>query len=219
MKTRILAAGAAAALMGQGVLPGAARADVFYSQNFENSGYLPEWTPNQHEDYAPAFSRFIGRYSNDAVSLTRARPAGYGGPSVTGTTILLQFDLYIIDSWDGSEPTYGPDYFRMFVNGNMIFNETFANQHNYQTYREPDIGRFQMGFDQRYVDSIYHMSIPFDFNGPSMEIFFQGVGLQGVNDESWGLDNVRLSVVPVPGPAALAVLGLGIGMTGMRRRR
>ena len=55
---------------------------------------------------------------------------------------------------------------------------------------------------------------------------FSGAGLQGLGDESWGLDNVRVSLLgaqaptAVPVPAVLPLLGVGfIGMLWARRSK
>ncbi len=96
----------------------------------------------------------------------------------------------------------------------------FANQHLWQTYQHnPDVGRSQLGFDGRWNDSIYYMSIPFATDAPVMRIDFLAYGLHGsMNDESWGIDNVRVSTVPIPAPAGAALLGLG-GLVMLRSRR
>ena len=44
-------------------------------------------------------------------------------------------------------------------------------------------------------------------------------GLQGVQDESWGIDNVTVSVNPTPTPGTFALLGLGGAILGFRPRR
>ncbi len=215
-------------------LPGTAGATVFYSKNFQNGSTYAEWSTNQHYTNAPTFTRFLGRYTNDTVTLTLPTPAEYnrphdevpgdpppGEPPPTRDQLLLEFHLYIIDSWDGSEPTQGPDYFNVQVNGMSIFDETFANQHMYQSYHHlPDVGRAQLGFDQRWVDSIYYMSMPFDVTTDTFHISFRGHGLQVINDESWGIDNINLSIITVPSPGAAALLVLGtFCVAGGRRRR
>ncbi|MCZ2342286.1 MAG: hypothetical protein LC104_10890 [Bacteroidales bacterium] len=43
------------------------------------------------------------------------------------------------------------------------------------------------------LDSIYHFSVPIEHNATSVTITFTGSGLQGIGDESWGLDNVQVT--------------------------
>lgn len=71
-------------------------------------------------------------------------------------------------------------------------------------------------------DSVYRISLTFDHTASNLALSFFGTGLQDLGDESWGLDNVSVSLsgpapVPLPAPALLlgsALLGLG----ALRRR-
>jgi hypothetical protein len=45
------------------------------------------------------------------------------------------------------------------------------------------------------------------------------MGLQNKDDESFGIDNLRVSVDPVPEPASFAALGVGASVLLARRRR
>jgi hypothetical protein len=133
----------------------------------------------------------------------------------------LMFDLYIIDSWDGYLTPHGPDHFQVLVNDVMIFDETFANQHHYQSFRAPDVGPMHMGFNSLYKDSIYRdISIPFTIgDAETISIRFRSQGLHSMADESWGLDNVRVSYVPIPSPGAMGLLCAGLLVMAPRRRR
>lgn len=143
---------------------------------------------------------------------------GGGGPKYVQYT--LTFDIYAIDSWDGSSLEYGPDAFRVVINEGIVFEETIANQHMNQTMREPDVGREQINYGL-YDDSIYR-DVEIIFTLPAedetMAIKFRGVGLQAINDESWGIDNVRVSYDIVPAPGAGAIVGAGALMIFRRRR-
>lgn len=70
------------------------------------------------------------------------------------------------------------------------------------------------------MDSVYELSFTFAHTGSSLMLNFGANGLQGINDESWGLDNVQVAVAPVPVPPAvwLFVSGL-LGLVGMARRK
>lgn len=203
-------------------VPSVSKASVFYSANFESGTSRPEWSSNQNYTIATNFTRFLGRYTNSAATLTVPQPArpNNDAPGPGGTTqLMLRFSLYIIDSWDGDETTHGPDRFIIRVNNEVIFSETFANQHPLQSYSgSPDVGPAHLGFDERWLDSIYTIAVPFDTASPTISVQFQGSGLHGsFNDESWGIDNVELSVVAVPVPGT-AVVGM-IGSLGLLRRR
>ena len=224
------------ALVGGTTLAGAAgaNANIFYSNNFEQGGPYPEWSSNQAYTTSPTFTRFLGRYSNNTVSLRldappvpRDRPhqpgdegGGNDGDPSGPRRYLLEFSFYCIDSWDGIDTVHGPDHFVVRVNNATVFDESFANQHEWQSYRgEPDIGPTQLGFNGRWDDSIYTLSIPFATDSPTIRIDFYAYGLySALSDESWGIDNINVSTVPVPAPAAAGVL-LTLGAMGMRRRR
>ena len=89
------------------------------------------------------------------------------------------------------------------------------------------------------MDSVYHFDLSFFNASDSLQIQFAGVGLQDALvsvpdeykitedtgpysyiDESWGIDNVRLDIAPVPEPSSLWLLSAGgIGLLAWRRRK
>ncbi|HZW08655.1 MAG TPA: hypothetical protein VFF69_02020, partial [Phycisphaerales bacterium] len=149
---------------------------------------------------------------------------GGGGGGVPFILYTVEFDFYAIDSWDGDGPPYGPDVFEVISNSGTLFHETISNGTIAQTYRAPDVGPVQLGYGSRWDDSIYR-DIRLSFRVPddaqSVNLKFRGVGLQLLNDESWGIDNVTLSYEvaygAVPAPAGLGA-GLGLLCIGGRRR-
>ena len=73
-----------------------------------------------------------------------------------------------------------------------------------------------LGFISPYetiMDSVYHMNYTFGHSSNSVTINFEGISLQGVGDESWGIDNV----VVTPEPATILLLTLGGSV--LRKRR
>ena len=131
----------------------------------------------------------------------------------------LVFDFIAIDSWDGTDTSFGQDRFLVVINNtNVIFNETFANQHPGQTFPRGGVVPQNLGFGASY-DSIYRdITVLFSTPvGTAINANFRDGGLQGMADESWGIDNVRLySTVPAPG--ALSLCGAA-AILGTRRRR
>lgn len=152
---------------------------------------------------------------------------GGGGGSGGGTNpqprvYTLTFDLYTIDSWDGLGPQ-GPDYFEVLINSQLKFSETFATGAGLpQSARQPDIGPMHLGYNTKWHDAIYR-DITIEFTLPesaqSIAIDFRGRNLQSVNDESWGIDNVRLSHTPIPAPGPILLAGLASLAGATRRRR
>jgi len=70
------------------------------------------------------------------------------------------------------------------------------------------------------MDSVYNLSFTFAHNASDLALNFSAAGLQGIDDESWGLDNVMVQVTPVPLPAAVWLFGSGlIGLLGFAKRR
>ena len=214
----------------------------FYFENFESGRVGPEWTLNTRiETSYPTLSKFSGRYSNDSVKLRLAQPivilpggatgggddgsggdgGGGGGspPIVFSVRYTLTFDLYVVDSWDGLEARYGVDRFSVGINGVTAFNEAFSNHAQIdQTFRAPDAS-FHANANN-YRDSVYRrISLNFTLpKGDQINVRFADGGLQGLNDESWGIDNVGLGYQVVPTPAPLALLGVAAIGRGRRRR-
>ncbi|MCA9310586.1 MAG: hypothetical protein KDA21_05220, partial [Phycisphaerales bacterium] len=171
---------------GNGV-PDECELELVYNENFEGAPG-DEWSDTTTFDASvPAtFSRFSGRFGNTSQVLTL--------PTVAGVGYTVTFDLYIIDSWDGDGCTGGggADYFVVEQDGGEIFRHTFSTFGECQSYPgEPEF-RENYGW-ANFADSIYRMvSISFTATGPETQITFRGEGLQELDDESWGLDNVRV---------------------------
>ena len=72
------------------------------------------------------------------------------------------------------------------------------------------------GFDTHWLnDSVYNISFIIDHNADSIDFNFISNQTLWLSDESWGLDNVTVEVVPEP--CSLALLGLG-GLLLKRRK-
>jgi hypothetical protein len=190
---------------------------MMYSQDFQ-SGLGSGWSSNAAVVHEDGFTKFLGRYSwSNAVTLGLSQPAAAAGNQVVYN---VTFDLYAIDSWDGDDVNNGPDRFEVKANGVTLLSETIANVHTLQSMREPDIARVHIGFNEKWVDSIYRdISLSFTVpQGQPMTLSFQSLGLLTMSDESWGIDNVRVSYEIVPAPAGAAAMALA-GLLGIRRRR
>lgn len=223
-----------------------ADAEIIYHNEFESSGAIgSEW--NLHNRTTGALTGFLGRFDNQrAVVLTLGVPTVPPidppvDPPIAPITDLptigdgsvaradghvwvysLMFDLYVIDSWDGSDTQFGTDSLFTKINGVMLFNELFDNHHVEDNFRAPDDGPRNIGW-AGWDDCVYRQ-IRIDFlvssSVSALEFRWRSTADQGIEDESWGLDNVTFmrTLVSVPAPASVAPFG-ALALVARRRRR
>jgi hypothetical protein len=165
--------------------------------------------------------RFLGEFGGEKIGT--ADDPGYNRTQVDQTICLslkdlpthdaieLSFDLYVLKSWDGNSPQYGPDRWKLAVAGGPVLLETsFSNNHkvetqgSYQDYpsaksppRAEATATNTLG-NEFFGDSVYPLRFTFPHSASDLTIelsssLFEG---KGVADESWGLDNVRVRTVP-----------------------
>ena len=219
-----------------------AHAVPVYSNDFQ-SGVGAEWssplisaTPTPYP-FGPRL--FLGEFGNEQVNLSLGE--------VGAATLRLEFDFFAIRSWDGSSVgttyDYGDDHFRVaVVGGPPLFDATFSNGNPAgqshgpaanNPYHSGAAETYSLGYyfydgiqeSGQVMDSVYRLGFDFAHAGGALTLSFSGYGLQTLDDESWGLDNVLLSAnglpasaLPAPGTAALLSLGL-LGLAGARRRQ
>jgi hypothetical protein len=148
-------------------------------------------------------------------------------------TISLSFLFAAIDSLDGTGSFPAGDFFKIVFDGNTLFSESFANADpsQIQSYVPPagvQLARHSnLGFSGPggfYTDSAYNFGADPTFanfahtaSSVTIEFFIFGVGNQSLDDESWAMDNLRVSVTTragqVPEPASgLLLLIAAAGM-------
>lgn len=180
-------------------------AQTVYYNDFE-SGAGPEWS-NTAVDVSPVGNRhFLGRFCNQSATLTlRDLPVH--------TQVTVSFDLYIIGSWDGNgDACCGPDVWHIGLYGyGALARTTFSNTGNsgnrqsYPGHYPGDdypaetgaVSTDTLGYPNE-GDAVYHMSVSFLHTGSSFSLSFDAANLEGVEWESWGLDNVRVQVAAYP---------------------
>ncbi|HYV95995.1 MAG TPA: hypothetical protein VE967_00920 [Gemmatimonadaceae bacterium] len=172
-----------------------------YTQDF--SGPVgAEWS-NALESQAPAGEKFLGEFSTGATELSLAGLAAHDSITVT-------FDLYIIRSWDGADANWGTDAFTLTADGATLLNTTFSNNtwDGSQNYPAPlggatnasQTGAFAINalgytyWDNYPIDATYRLSFTFAHSASTLHLNFAALGLQDITDESWGLDNVVVSI-------------------------
>jgi hypothetical protein len=164
--------------------------------------------------------RFLGEFGGPAiVTAPPYDPQDFVRVDETVTLTLLNlkphtlatiaFDLYVLKSWDGNNPNYGPDRWTLSVQGGpKLLDATFSNNpktgaynlslQNYPVANSPQqsgaaaINTLGYTF---YGDTIYHLTFTFAHTGGSIAVDFSSSLFEGkgTDDESWGLDNVRVS--------------------------
>ncbi|HEY3267722.1 MAG TPA: DUF642 domain-containing protein [Armatimonadota bacterium] len=189
---------------------------VVYSNDFA-AGAGSEWssgtvsvTPGTS---GHAADRFLGEFSAGAVSLSLASLPAH-------ESITVSFDLYMIRSWDGNDTRdlgagpVGPDRFSVTADGRSLLNTTFSawndaldeRQSHPVAYSPAQLINYvartgaaesnTLGFlyDGYVQDSVYRLSYTFPHAAPTLAVRFQGAPNENIGNESWGLDNVAVSV-------------------------
>ena len=131
------------------------------------------------------------------------------------TSMTLGFDLYILKSWDGDSPTYGPDRWKVgLVGGPTLLDTTFSNNFktatdlSFQSYPSPGsapqtgaVAVNTLGYGFWFGDTTYRLAFTFPHSAGSATVVFSSSLYEGkaeqahsTRDESWGLDNLRVTV-------------------------
>jgi hypothetical protein len=176
--------------------------------------------------------RFLGEFGGPQIG--QPNDPGYNHTRVDQTITLtlsglpahrsaeVKFDLYVLKSWDGNSAAYGPDRWSLSVAGGpTLLDTTFSNNPktstdgSFQNYpvvnSDPWTGAAAvgtLGYDSFFKDSIYHFDYTFDHSDSTLTLNFHSSLFEGKGtaDESWGLDNVQVNVVPEP--SSLLLIGL-----------
>lgn len=139
--------------------------------------------------------KFLGRFNNQTVSFNTDNIPPH-------TQITVEFDLYILDSWDADE------VWNLTIDGISLINTSFSAFNN-QAYPDnlpasnpPRSGAAQVrefGWGS-WDDAVYHISRTILHTDSSLILSFSGSNMEGVDNESFGLDNflITYSDQPIP---------------------
>jgi len=186
-----------------------------FSQGADNkwSNQTVSQIPNKNV-YASA--NFLGEFAAQTVSLSLSNLPAHGN-------VTVDFDLFIIRSMDGnaSNPVQGPDVWSLTADGvaTPILNTTFSNivpnaalgfpSGYFQAYPGDFPGGnfpYQTGailtnklgyvYAGTVLDAVYHITRKFAHSDPTLKLNFTSAQTQPIDDESWGVKNVIISVSP-----------------------
>ncbi len=181
---------------------------LFYGNGFEN-GAGPEWSDRKTE-LTPSGQTFLGQFGTKDESLFLADIPPH-------SIIIVEFDLYIIKSWDGNKDQ---DYWKVQADETELLMTTFDNlnssndDNHRQDFpssftgnprglyppRETAVENNTLGYDFKgeLMDATYHLCFQVPHESEHVSIIFSGLNLENnesLEDETWGLDNVRIKLV------------------------
>ena len=151
----------------------------------------------------------LGRFGNEPISLTLE-----GLPP--HRFVQVAFEFYALSSWDGDRGFMGPDLWMARVeDGPRLVYAAFAPPHNgspTQSFPLPfGLGGMPPGSGGRRVSApipfndghsptwsqhfVYPMCFTIPHTAPTLRVWFTGIGLQDLDDESWALDDVGVAVL------------------------
>lgn len=193
-------------------LPSLVFGDLITSEDFETGA--TGWSNNTTTNGGSTFTNFLGRFSNTQSASKTYTLSG------TQTAVTIEFDFYEIDSWDAGQN----DTFYVSINGDVVISDTY--QHKVDDSGKTFVTSTLFGNGTENIafsgwsDQGFHYSYTFYTTETSLTLCFSSSLTQGTSDESWGIDNVKItdnvSAVPVPSSVLLGLVGLA---PVIRRRR
>lgn len=207
-----------------------ASAAPFYSNDFE--GATAEWSgPGV---VVPTFGNKYLANTDASGSVAGASITSFtvaAGTELSGASLSLLFGA--IDSWDNGGAGWGPDAFKIHLDGAEVFSTVFDNFQNLGPTTGPGIalvsyGTNLLGSSSNFNDAVYSLTVnlgDLSAGTHTLKFFASGPGWQGGSDESFALDNVAVNGtvdvivggVPEPQTYGLVLAGLLV-VVGLGRR-
>jgi hypothetical protein len=127
------------------------------------------------------------------------------------TSMTIYFTLAAIDGLGGGNGAASSDRFKVEVDGNEVFSQTFANGTNSasQSYVPAPGVTMQrnqaLGFNATITDSAYDFykepdfrNLPHTSADAVITFSMEGTGTPAIDDESWAIDNIWITVSGLP---------------------
>jgi hypothetical protein len=182
--------------------------ETVYENDFELSAGS-EWCLTDTTT-APNGENFLGQFNNTPTCLILDSLPEHNWTRIS-------FDLYIIGTWNGNNTQYGPDEWLFSLGGETpktFLHTTFSNwiqpgynqafpdtilQGDYLA-RTGSSDSNNLGYTYKNVgkDTTYQISYIFFHQADTVRFDFSAFGLQNIENEGWGLDNVAVMVSDTP---------------------
>lgn len=197
-------------------------APFVYSEDFDDV-VGGEWPQAAKVATAPNGQRFLGEFGNETVTLNLGRLPAHSQVTVAFDLFIIRsWDGNQVEVPVGAAAyrellpddvtAVGPDRWRLQADGQMVIDTTFANipgfpqsyPDNYPADHPTQTGAVALNslgyrFNENVLDATYRVERTFAHTGGNLILEFTGLRLQGLHDESWGLDNVTVTVGTVDG--------------------
>lgn len=188
---------------------------VVYRNDFAKAAG-PEWSAQDVTPTPKGGNRILGPFAKAKVSLSLAKLPAH-------RYLRVSFDLVLIGSWDGNHAQWGPDTWRLDVAGGPTLlattfcyddgeaRQAFPDQQGGAAH-PPETGAATTdttGFRFRNdpVDAVYKLSFVFPHTADAVRFDFAATGnIVNLQDESWGLDDVKVEALAGPAPVGAAAL-------------
>jgi gliding motility-associated-like protein len=172
--------------------------------NWNNQVYISDFENNSLVNFTNGVintyngSKVLGRFSTELVKWKLQNLPAHD-------SITFDFDLLIHDSWDGN---VNPDLWKLTIDNTLVYSTSFNNHNggfqsypgNYPSTNPSMTGAFATNlpracFPGTYVaTSLYKIKKTFTHTLDSISVLFKGDVSQDICDESWSLDNLKITL-------------------------
>ncbi|MGB5966407.1 MAG: hypothetical protein WBF77_08135 [Sulfurimonadaceae bacterium] len=165
----------------------------FFIENFEDNTF--GWT-NNNRDSSTGLTTFLGRFGGSHGAQEISKTYSFG-EAYKNRQIVITFDMYQIDSWDGDSyfnQTYenGVEKFQVYINDQLVKEDIYKFGQWYDNSSQTAGNEF-FGWGSEIIH-YYELNSITDENG-DVKLGFGSTLHQEINDESYGIDNIKIELV------------------------